>query len=283
MKTLIVAFDGLDYELIKEFGLESIRQEEFGKIDNTTGMKKRMTSELFASFITGENYEVHGAEGLQYYKGPGKPILEFIEKYKLHEKIRGFHRLKMGIEAITGTRRVRYSKDDLKVETIFDKISDSRAMFVPGYNPDPLWKAHCESKLIEEGYSEEKILQTLDERIQKFREEKLFDELESDIIGARNLLMVHFHHPDTLQDFHKEEPVKGVYRNKLLREYKEIDQLAGKIKEKALEQGYERVIFMSDHGRPEGSQHNQNAFYSCNKELFGKETPKITEFATSIL
>lgn len=57
---VIIAFDGADKELIEEFNLESIKQKEFGAIDNSSGIKYRYTCELFASFITGETYEKHG-------------------------------------------------------------------------------------------------------------------------------------------------------------------------------------------------------------------------------
>lgn len=40
---------------------------------------------------------------------------------------------------------------------------------------------------------------------------------------------------------------------------------------------------MSDHGLPTEEGHNENAFYSCNRELFGSETPKITDFHDRIL
>jgi hypothetical protein len=54
---LVVALDGLDCELIKEFGLGNIKQDEFSKIDNQAGMNSVNTSELFASFITGRTNE----------------------------------------------------------------------------------------------------------------------------------------------------------------------------------------------------------------------------------
>ena len=57
-----------------------------------------------------------------------------------------------------------------------------------------------------------------------------------------------------------------------------MDELAKKIKQKALQKGYERIIFMSDHGLPAEEGHNENAFYSSNKELFGEEKPHITDF-----
>ena len=40
---------------------------------------------------------------------------------------------------------------------------------------------------------------------------------------------------------------------------------------------------MSDHGLPTPHQHNEKAFYSCNRELFGDTTPLITDFHDRIL
>lgn len=67
--------------------------------------------------------------------------------------------------------------------------------------------------------------------------------------------------------------------------YHEADRFAGEILEKAEENGFETVIFMSDHGLPDVEEggHNENAFYSCNHELFGEETPHITDFHDKIL
>jgi hypothetical protein len=62
---IVVGFDGLDKELIEDFDLENVKFAETGKINNADGVKKRSTSELFASFITGETHEVHGVTGLE--------------------------------------------------------------------------------------------------------------------------------------------------------------------------------------------------------------------------
>jgi hypothetical protein len=42
-------------------------------------------------------------------------------------------------------------------------------------------------------------------------------------------------------------------------------------------------IIMSDHGMPSEAAHNENAFYSCNVELFPDTTPHITDFHDRIL
>jgi predicted AlkP superfamily phosphohydrolase/phosphomutase len=64
-KVVVIAFDGLDKDLIEEFGLENLTQQEFGSIDNVSGMSSIKTSELFASFITGKNFENHGVKGIR--------------------------------------------------------------------------------------------------------------------------------------------------------------------------------------------------------------------------
>lgn len=84
---LVVAFDGLDKEWIEEFELENIMQEEFGAIDNQTGMKNIYTSELFASFITGKNPQEHGIDGLTTWSNQ-KPLFEQTPKLTdFHDKI----------------------------------------------------------------------------------------------------------------------------------------------------------------------------------------------------
>lgn len=284
MKTLIVAFDGLDYELIQEFNLEHIPQKEFGKIDNDTNITARMTSELFSSFITGETHEVHGVEGISYYENkPGKSILNFLEKHKFRQKYRGFNRLQNTLESLFDIKKIRYGKKDLEVDTWFEQIEGSRAMYIPGYNPDMFWESRCEAQPLKYGYGREKMKEFLEERVFEVRKKNLFGELESDIIGSRELLMCHFHLIDFYQDYHKGEHVEGTYRQKLNKMYNQMDNLAKEIKEKAEKQGYEQIIFMSDHGLPGKRQHNKNAFYSSNTPIFPDSQPHITDFHEKII
>jgi len=71
VSTLIVAFDGLDIDLIRRYDCETfLEMDEFGTVDNNTGITTRYTSELFASFITGETHEKHGVTGLTKWTNP---------------------------------------------------------------------------------------------------------------------------------------------------------------------------------------------------------------------
>lgn len=284
ISTIIIAFDGLDKELIEEFDLKNIQQKEFGKIDNQTGMSRIKTSELFASFVTGENYEVHGCKGIQTWNNEALATLEeFIDGLLVFDKFRGLREaVYTSINSIDLFKK-KYTKQELKCDTFFEDFEDARAMFVPGYNPSPFWQVDDFGELFKYGYRPNEVAEYWDDREYETRKRKLFEELGSDILPARSLLMCHFHKPDLHQHMYGEKTIDRFDKPRLKEMYEEMDELAGEIKQKALEKGYERVIFMSDHGLPTETAHNLNAFYSCNIELFGEETPKITEFRERIV
>jgi predicted AlkP superfamily pyrophosphatase or phosphodiesterase len=95
--------------------------------------------------------------------------------------------------------------------------------------------------------------------------------------------MCHFHRVDQFQHYYGDESIGRFDQDKLLDLYRETDELASNIKQKALSAGYDCIIFMSDHGLPTEDQHNKQAFYSSNIELFGDDTPHITDFHDKIL
>lgn len=293
-KILVIAFDGLDKELIEKYNLEDVRQKEYGTIDNSTNMHSIKTSELFASFITGTNYEKHGLTGIQKGKYQNERKNKFIDALfpsLLTKNLRGFTALKDIAKEVLRMEKVieRYTKEDIQTDTLFNKIEGSRPMFIPGYNPGMIWRLKTEVEPLKKGYSADRNAEYWDKRSYDVRKKGLFNELKNDILPARGLLMCHFHRPDIYHhfyahdEFHQETAQNGNTHEVLKKLYRETDSLAKEIKEKALNKGYDYVIFMSDHGLPTESAHNENAFYSCNKELFGDETPHITDFHDKIL
>ncbi|MFB6158104.1 MAG: alkaline phosphatase family protein [Candidatus Nanohalobium sp.] len=284
-KVLVVAFDGLDKELIEQFGLENIKMSEFGSIDNSTGITDIKTSELFASFITGETSVKHKVTGLK--KQPETlrwRFINFLTPKKLTENIRGFYRFRETLKWVLNAQSpFKYTREDIDCPTIFDEMKNSRAMFVPSYNPDFLWDAGGLGLINSLGYSRRKKVKIWDERSYEIRKNKLFSELENDIISPRDFLMVHFHRPDFYQHLYGDKYADMYEEGKLKQLYRQTEDLAVKIKNAAKEAGYTHIIFMSDHGLPTEYEHNENAFYSCNKELFGDETPHITDFHDKIL
>lgn len=284
---LVVAFDGLDKGLIEEFGLKHVKQKEYGSIDNRTGMKEIKTSELFTSFITGETWEEHGITGhsKRKYRNPIKNrIITTITPGKLVGNVRGFQGFRDILSSILRAEKMeRYTKEDQEVETLFDKIDGSRALFMPGYNPGMIWRLNLEVSPLHNGYSIDRQAKFWDRRAFEVRKRELFSEIENQIISPRPLLMCHIFRPDQYQHLYGDEKIDTFDKNKLRKMYGEIDNLAKDIKETALNSGYDYIIFMSDHGLPTQKEHNENAFYSCNKKLFGRKTPKITDFHDKIL
>lgn len=281
-KVLVVAFDGLDYGLIKKYNCKNIMQREFGKIDNDTNMFKRMTSELFASFITGKNYKEHGVKNLRSYP-PGKlaEIMKTLENSRFMGN-KGTTRLVMILDVVLSPilqYDPRFSKkEDLKAETLFEKIVDAKAINVPSYNPSPLWQLGDSIKLLKKGYSKSEVEDFLEKEFE-MREHELKKEFSRKY--PRNFLMAHFHTPDWYHhlffDVDKDE-------KKTRDMYEWMDSFARKVKRKALKAGYDVIIFMSDHGvsDKEEKQHNRNAFYSSNVKL-GLDNPQITDFHDIII
>ncbi|WP_414837769.1 alkaline phosphatase family protein [Candidatus Nanosalina sp. VS9-1] len=274
---LVVAFDGMDKELVEEFDLENIPQEEFGDIDNSTGIKNRMTSELFASFITGETYRDHGVEGLSKKLTFRDKISKHLIPDFLVSHVRGFRTLRDVIKQSKSLEDTNYIRDDLQVETIFEEIDASLPLYVPSYNPSMYWLVALPHAVVryygEERFVEESRHDTEVRLRQGTATQPAFFDVSKDFW---DFIMLHLHDPDAFQD-------TGL--GDLEEEYERLDDIAGQILE---EYGDEwTVIFMSDHGRPEKKsgphEHNKNAFYSCNRELFGDETPHITDFYDKIL
>lgn len=279
MKTLVVAFDGLDKKLIEDFELKNIQQNEFQTINNQEGMTSIKTSELFASFITGKYHQEHGIKGLATWTNPKIGKLESaITKTKIGKKTGGLRKAVYESISSLNAKKVRYDKSFLKCATIFDKITNSRAMFVPSYNPSKYWAMGLDMAPLQYGYSARETAEMWDTREFEHRKKMLFRELESEIIPARDFLMCHFHRPDIHQHMYGDPSIDSYDKGKLRKLYEEIDELAENIKEKALEKGYERIIFMSDHGLPKGDEHNTNAFYSTNLNTFGEQKPGLVDF-----
>lgn len=282
-KTLVIALDGMDLELIEEFGLENIKQEEFGQIDNQTGMSETFTSELFASFITGKTNQHHGIKGLTKWSNEKVGRMEdAIDKLPLSNKTESLR--KAIIESINSlqAKQSKYSKEDLECDTIFEEVDNSRAMFVPSYNPSVFWVIGAGLEPVGYGYSLDETVNHYDTREFRHRKEQLFKELENDITGARDFLMCHFHRPDIYHHLYGDKEVGAFDEDKLYQLYQELDEFADRVIEKAKEAGYERIIFMSDHGLPTKEGHNKNAFYSSSDELFGEQKPRITDFHSKL-
>lgn len=100
------------------------------------------------------------------------------------------------------------------------------------------------------------------------------------VTGVFDFYMMHIHFADALH--HMTGARIDRVPSQLESEYRNLDQFSSDIITEFSEE-FDYMVFMSDHGLPTDSSHNKNAFYSCNKELFGDKTPHITDFHDKIL
>ena len=278
----------MDKELIDEFNLDNVVQEEYGLIDNQTGMKTIITGELFSSFITGQTHKKHGHVGItRPIEGDEwkQKILDYASPEWFRQNIRGFQRLYNTLGTFLDFEQRYFLEKDFDIETIFDKIEHSKPIFVPCYNPSLALLGDAGTGLLNKGFGYDKKLEMNDRFDLNPRKNELFEELRKmkekpEIFEPYDFMMVHFHSPDQIQHKYGDMSFNETYNeNKLKRRYDELDNFAGSIKQEAKDAGFDIIVFMSDHGRPfPNGHHNKYAFYSSNKELFPEETPKITDF-----
>jgi predicted AlkP superfamily pyrophosphatase or phosphodiesterase len=215
--------------------------------------------------------EDHGIVGLTRPKSDLLAKIEGLNRYEFFSRFSGLRRkLYKELPFVEGSSR-KPDKGDLECETFFHRISNSKAIDVPSYNIG----YSVDLMSILERCGVEEAVKELD-RFEKYKKNELFEAMEEDY----DLLMAHFHKPDHIHHWYWEvgkiEKVEEMYR--------EMDEFAEEIIEKAKGK-FDTIIFMSDHGLPdvERGGHNDNAFYSCNNELFPESTPHITDFHDKIL
>ncbi|MDY6769128.1 MAG: alkaline phosphatase family protein, partial [Candidatus Nanohaloarchaea archaeon] len=251
---LVVAFDGMDKELIDKFDLDHVTQDEYGQIDNHTGVKEINTDELFASFITGETWEEHGVTGIKEWDSP---ILNRIEGVfpKRGALFTIGDMAKDGIKRFGGFERERYTREKIDCPTLFDRIDGSRALNIPAYDVTPGIEVFS---WVLDKYGIEHAEREARKEFRQ-RKEEFWAAMDE---PASPLFMVHFHYIDSINHLygdvlHDEEKLEAAYA--------EMDRFAGEILD-AAEDRYDTIIFMSDHGLPTATEHNENAFYSSNVE-----------------
>nr|EGQ40809.1 MAG: type I phosphodiesterase / nucleotide pyrophosphatase [Candidatus Nanosalinarum sp. J07AB56] len=262
----------MDYKLIQKLGVKSLTDmEKFESYNNSTGMTTIITNELWASFITGKTWREHGIISKNRPESELLFKVEKLNRFWWWRKFQGIrHKIYGWIPFLSSGNR-KYTRQDLKSRTMFEQVHSSKAIDVRsynvGYNYDLMTPLEFDLSL---------AVEELD-RLTNWKKQELFDSMGKD----HDLVMAHFHKPDHIHHWFWEVGKM----DKVEETYHEMDEMAAEIKEKAEKEGFDTVLFVSDHGLPdvENGGHNENAFYSCNKELFGDKTPHITDFHDKIL
>lgn len=269
---LVVAFDGLDHELIKEYECEHLMQEEFGTMDVTTDISQRVTSELYTNFITGKSYKEHGVKGMDNQNLRSK-FVEKVFPHPLRAIIPNGIAIGSWLEDVVGAKKEKWQSKHYDTPTLFDKVESSKAMYIPGYNPDPYWRDGVVGCMLNKGAEFGEVNKVNYYNFQKRKDE--FEEYMQYQAGDHNLVMIQFHYCDFFQHFYgnsmkfDEKMMEDMYdsMDQLARKIKEMNQMPGEMDGKY----FDKVIFFSDHGLPDYQSHNPNSFYSISEDKGFKE------------
>jgi len=285
VRVLVVLFGGVDYKFLNQFPVSALKQKEFGPVKVDCLWKNRdVATQITSQLITGLTWKETGVRGRRKYTNPRVEVLEkgFFQRLPFEHRWRP---LREGLyQCLPGFRfeKRNYVKADLKCKTLFEKIENSKAVYVPSYNPEPDWALRrniLDPRKFPE-FGEEGALDLLEKNF-SWRRKKFLQELKKEY----QLLMCQFQYIDSLQHLYiaycehpkMEEIRKG---------YARIDAFAEEIIRRA--KHYDLIFFLSDNGAAAhpserlGRTHHNRPFYSLNIPM-GLKEPNMRDFHDYIL
>ncbi len=255
MRVFVLALDGLEYLLVRKWGLSNLMQKRYGYFEVLEEYFHRgervfapYTPKIWASLITGKKPSEHGIRSWWTY---GR-LLDRLRYFPLIKKMRGKRRIlwKLGLKPRIVDRR------DLKGPTIFDVVRPSVAVNVMAYNE----KAEYRRRPVEAFYRGRREYEREIWRIHEERKRDTLSALEEH--RDWKLFMTYFDLADWAGHFYR-----GSHPLRLMRAYLELDRLAGELQERVPPGTV--FLIISDHGmEPSGDSvtgvHSRRAFWSLN-------------------
>ena len=175
-----------------------------------------------------------------------------------------------------------FLKDDLTCPTLFDRVSNSKAVYVPAYNPEPSW-ALDRNILDPRRYPELGVAGALDLREKNFswRRQRFMEALQH---GEHQLLVGQFQYIDSTQHLFLSY-VDPPRMDEVEMAYWRMDEFASEIIV-AAHGKYDRILFISDNGAARKNDykptHYNRPFYSINHHLTLSQT-NLRDFYNHIL
>lgn len=275
MRKLVLGYDGVDYELVKEYGFSNILQEEHGRVKVPLTKAPTMFSGgvtlevpwspvVWSAFITGREEA--------YDKLMGRNFLFKIGRWlRLHD----FNAFMEVWKALRKPRRLgTETYQDKRLRTIFD-LPKSVGISVPTYNEFGIMKKLGQDleKVIDGKTPFEAYYKT---SFQVFMAKaSIVDAFLSALPNSWQLLMVHFQFADLIGH------LRRGYPEVMEMTYEHLDRFAKQVRNKLDEN--DLLLIVADHGmRPFGRKqiygvHSKHGFYSSNKPLH-LNNPSITSF-----
>jgi len=263
LKTFILGLDGLEYALVKKWGMENLKQKECGKLKVPANRKSGhpFTPEVWGAFLTGQE----NTQNMEEERHPlviSLKVLTFLRRYvplklglgaKIRRKLpfRQWGALMYGIPQDAST---------------FIDLTYSKTINVPFYDND------CAAFKIMEQFDMGKV--SLQEVVSSYQElynerrkmilDKIKDTLDFDLVFA------YLHFPDMLEHFAFNQ------LSIIKKHYRSLNCFVLKLKEIIGDSPL--FLIVSDHGFDlEVGYHSKYGFYSSNKPLNPKPK-RITDF-----
>jgi hypothetical protein len=285
MRVLILGIDALEYDLVVEWDLQNLKQQEFGKVivPITPSVGEPATEIVWPCFITGKEPAEMGFTSPYLYRQPYKWFFDHFYGKKatwtdihpdniLEQKTAKRHMLDKMSSIMTKIGMFYHpSRKDIKAPTLFDNTSLKTMHFhIPVYDKDcfPEYRKHIVEVLMKQIPASE-YTQTVKQSFQERCNELttyLKENKEWDVV------MMYWFCLDAVQH--------AFFKNKLkiMDFYLLFNTFVGELK--SLLPPDTVVLIISDHGQHKGI-HSDHGFYSLNKKL-GLKEPHITEFKTLI-
>ena len=287
MKVLVVIFGGMDHELLDKWDCTNLKQAQWGKVTvDHLWQDRDVATQITAQLITGKTWEENGVNERK------KSTIVYRNRNIQNLENRLLKKIRFG----RGTRKNLYAalrwadiysreflKKDLRCPSLFDLVENSKAVYVPAYNPEPSW-ALGRNILNPHHYPDlgPEAAEDLLEKNYNWRRKKFMEALEEE--PPYQLLVAQFQYIDSSQHLYLDysEPER---MDLVEQAYWKMDAFAGEILKKA-ESRYERVLFISDNGaaRKRGFRptHHNRPCYSVNSETKLDQT-NIRDFFDHIL
>jgi hypothetical protein len=248
MRVLVVIFGGLDHEFLEKWECRNLRQAEWGRVVVDELWNQRdVATQITAQLITGKTWRDNGINerkrSILKYRNAG---IEWLET-KFLKHVKPGRGTRQNIYHALGWLDVikrEFLKDDLTCPTLFERITNSQAVYVPAYNPEPSW-ALDRNILDPRRYPELGVEGALDLREKNYtwRRKRFMDALLGE---PRQLLMGQFQYIDSTQHLYLSyhDPAR---MDEVERAYWRMDEFAGEILAAAAGK-YDRILFISDNG-----------------------------------
>ncbi len=287
MKVLVVIFGGLDHQFLEKWDCQNLRQAEWGKVEvNDLWNQRDVATQITAQLITGKTWRENGVNQRKktFTVWRNKKVQWFEEKVLRGMRwTRGTRHALYSALRFTDVRQREFLHADLTCPCLFDLVENSKAVYVPAYNPEPNW-ALDRNILDPRRFPDLGVDGALDllEKNYFWRRKKFMKALVED--EPYQLLVGQFQYIDSSQHLwiSYSDPDR---MDKIEEAYWRMDEFAGEILKEAKGK-YDRVLFISDNGAARKIDykptHHNRPFYSISEPL-GIEKKNLRDFFHHIL